>query len=367
MYDYNSFYPWAMTQLPPITNGRWEPVDHFINEHEGFYQISGYVKECHYPIIIKSASTFEYANGEHIAGVPVTSYELREALRTEELHLSSLKGWIWKPSADAQNPFKGYVEEFYRKKSEASQDDPLYITYKLLLNCLYGKTYQAIRADGYEEEPELKWRNGRVVRNEIMYRAGGLYLPHVGSWITSMCRAKLHADLHRYQGIDCATDSFKTQLDVPTGAGLGELKLVCGGLLLLIRPKLYVMFSPRIQEEVRQAGDLREYLRKNRDNLSYSEKDGDVTKFALHGFWGTPDQLLRLYAEQGAQYMVQHMTKIRESILQGKNSRVMETQERTLRVKWEQERGLCGLGKRDAIKSYELCDLKCFQCPYGFS
>jgi len=84
---------------------------------------------------------------------------------------------------------------------------------------------------------------GNVKKNEIRYKAGGIYLPHVGSWITSMCRAELHDALHEYDGIDCATDSFKTKRsDVPTGERLGELDHEYEGMLLLIRPKLYMMF-----------------------------------------------------------------------------------------------------------------------------
>jgi len=102
--------------------------------------------------------------------------------------------------------------------------------------------------------------------------------------------------------------------------------------------KLYIMFSPSVQDEALRVGNLRDYLSKNLTSLSYSET-GDITKFALHGFWGTPEQLLRLYAEKSDKYLVHHMTKIRESILEGKNARVMETQERTLRTDWDQERG----------------------------
>jgi len=30
--------------------------------------------------------------------------------------------------------------------------------------------------------------------------------------------------MHRYEAIDCATDSFKTLAEVPTGENLGDLK-----------------------------------------------------------------------------------------------------------------------------------------------
>jgi hypothetical protein len=287
-YDYNSFYPWAMANLPPLTDGRWQKVNDFADEFEGFYQVNGYVHKCRYPLILKNAGNFEFANDEYVKHAPVVSYELREALKHEEIDLAKLKGYIWVPSKNAENPFKDYVEEFYRLKRETPEDDPRRETYKLLLNSLYGKTYQAIRLTDYKEEPELVWnpKLNRCVKNRILYRAGGIYLPHVGSWITSMCRAKLHEDLHRYEAIDCATDSFKTKRnDIPTGSGLGELKHEHHGLLLLIRPKLYVMFSEEIQKEVMGefGGDLRGWLKKNLPSIKEHLKSNpeDLWKFLL--------------------------------------------------------------------------------------
>lgn len=78
-------------------------------------------------------------------------------------------------------------------------------------------------------------------------------------------------------------------------------------------------------------------------------------------------ELLHLYVEKGNEYIIQHMTKIRESILQGKSARVMETQNRSLRIDWEKERGFCGLEKKTAVKTYELCTLQCSRCLHGFS
>lgn len=364
MYDYNSFYPWAMRQLPRITKGEWVRVAEFQEDLEGFYKISGRASPCRWPIVIKSARSMDYAENENVGEVCISSYELREALRSGELDLESLEGWVWKPADDAENPFRSFVEDFYRKRQESPKDSSLHITYKLLLNALYGKTYQAIRTTDFEEEPELVWNEetSSAVRNNILYRAGGMYLPHVGSLITSMCRARLHQDLHRYGAIDCATDSFKTIRTAPEGNALGELKLECFGLLLLVRPKVYVMFSKKVQDGVERYGNFREYLY---DNLS--EALSGALKYATHGFWGSLEQLLQLYADEGSEYVIQHMTKIRESVRQQKQARVMETQKRHLRVDWENERGPCGLSKREAIRQLEMCGLKCFTCPYAQS
>ena len=233
------------------------------------------------------------------------------------------------------------------------------------MNSLYGKTYQAIRKTDYEEEPEYirNEKTGYLVKNRILYRAGGLYLPHVGAWIVSMCRAKLHEDMHKYRAIDCATDSFKTLVDVPISDELGDLKPVCQGMLLMIRPKLYVMFSSRIQEKIQQNGNLRAYLKQI--DIKSLRNGQDIVKVALHGFWGDFYELLRLYRDKDTRYLIQHMTKIRESIRQRKSPRVMETQHRRIRVNWEDEVGLCELKKKEAVKKMELCCDNCFLCAYG--
>jgi hypothetical protein len=373
-YDYNSFYPWAMASLPPLTDGKWARVDDFVDEFEGFYQVDGYVRKCKYPIILKNAGNFDYANDEFVRRAPITSYELREALKHEEIDLAKIKGFVWIPSKYAENPFKEYAEEFYKLKQSAGKDDPPYEMYKLLLNSLYGKTYQAVRQTDYEEEPELVWNEklNRCIKNRILYRAGGIYLPHVGSWITSMCRAKLHEDLHKYEAIDCATDSFKTKRnDIPIGSGIGELKHEHHGLLLLIRPKLYVMFSDEIQKEVMEefSGDLRAWLKKNLDRIEEHLKvhPEDTWKFfpkyALHGFWGNIIELLKLYRDKSNEYISKHMTKIKESIREGKQARVMETEQRRIGINWEIM--ACGLTQKEASKQKELCVApRCYECAY---
>ena len=352
-----------MANLPSITSGRWENINQFDQKHEGLYRITGYVHKCKYPIILKNYYNFDYANGERIVESPITSYELREALRSKEFESEKVEGWVWIPDENAVNPFKDYVEHFFEKKNSSDKEDPRFMTYKFLLNSLYGKTYQTIRRTDYEEEPNIVWNEQRkkAVKNEIVYRAGGIYLPHVGSWITAMARAKLHPDMHTYKAIDCATDSFKTAMSVPESQGLGELKLESEGLLLLIKPKLYVMFSKKVQTELEKYGNLREYLKKNLNSITVGD---EIVKFALHGFWGDAKQLLELYVEKGNEYIVEHMVKIKEAIRQGKQPRVMETQIRHLKVDWSKEIRPCGLPLNEALKKMELCCGNCFQCAY---
>jgi hypothetical protein len=44
----------------------------------------------------------------------------------------------------------------------------------------------------------------------------------------------------------------------------------------------------------------------------------------------------------------------------------METIRRKLRVDWENEEGLCGLKKKQAVKEKELCVApRCYECSYA--
>jgi hypothetical protein len=333
MYDYNSFYPYSMANLPNITKGEWKKVDSFDYEHEGFYRISGFVKPCKYPIIIKSLSSMDYASNEFVSNIPVSSYELREALETQELDLKKLEGYVWLPHNEAKNPFKDYVLHFYQEKENYEKGSPLYIKAKLLLNSLYGKCYQTLIDPRSENREDYRvYPEDRQIRKiEKFYKAGGLYLPHVGSWITSQTRAILHRDLHNFQGLDCATDSFKTPLDLPVSEELGMLKKECEGFLLLLRPKLYVMFSKDRQREILQHGDFIDYLK--REFGSFSDKD--FVKYALHGFQRNIYTLLDMVAQDRHEYYSKHMRTIREALRQQKQPRVMITQKRSLNVNWK--------------------------------
>lgn len=336
MYDYNSFYSFSMANLPPMTRGEWVKTDSFIDEHEGFYWIWGYVKPCKYPLIIKNIASMKFANNEYLSEIPIASYELREALRNHELDLKKIHGYIWIPHEKAVNPFKDYVEHFFQLKAQYEKTNPLYIQAKLLLNSLYGKCYQTLIDEDSEHQADyyINFKRNCLVKIEKTWKAGGLYLPHVGSWITSQCRAILHKALHDYEAIDCSTDSFKTNMNVSTSHELGGFKLESEGMLLLLRPKLYVMFSLEKQREfIDSTLPFTVWLKENLSSLKIG-KDKDIIKFATHGFWGKPSRLLEMVANGNYVYEVKRMRKIREALRQHKNPRVMFTQKRALNMDW---------------------------------
>jgi len=86
----------------------------------------------------------------------------------------------------------------------------------------------------------------------------------------------------------------------------------------------------------------------------------------LHGFWGDVYTLLNLYTNRGTEYIVEHMNKIKESLRQRKQPRVMETRKRHVRVNWKEEKQImpCGLAKKEAMKQKELCNGDCATCAY---
>lgn len=345
-YDINSFYPWGLYNLPPLTKGKWEYVSRFVSEYEGFYKISGYVKACIYPVIPKvTISGLHYANGEKVENLPVTSYELREALLKKEVELTRIEGYVWVPQEGSYNPFKDYVSTFYTLKRGAREGTSQYEMYKLLLVSIYGKTYQTFLEPEFKGEPKYKWNpdTQRCVINWARYRAGDLYLPHVASWTTAMCRARMHDICHKYKCLSYIVDSFFSQeKNVALGEELGEIKKeVEGGLLLHIRPMLYVLFSPRVADEVKNkyGSNLKQWIKDNlymlRTTLQNNRKKFKeyIPKYALHGFFmGDIIKLLRMYSEGRESYFAKFAYKSDTALRRHKKPRQKLVVKRRLKI-----------------------------------
>lgn len=385
-YDYNSFYPWAMTQLPPFTSGKWKRKNEFDSEREGFYVVDGAAHSCKYPVILKDNARFLFANDEHFSGAVLTSYELREALEKGEMDIIKIWGYVFVPDKNAENPLIDFVNHFYELKQSTPDDDPQYFTFKLCLNSLYGKFIQTTRISEHAERGDFKLnlRTNTLERIKVLHKAGGIYLPHIASWITGLCRAVLHDYLHKHSALDCATDSFKTlRNDIPTGENLGELKLEHRGGTLFIRPKFYIIFTPEISNRVDNefGGDLRACLKevlktipkeqaereKFKDSIIQSEAHHGYSKKDILGF------LKDIYVPQKDGYEIRRMIRPREAAIRRIPSRTWENRVKHLKIDWRQEKpkewykeiGLCGMPMIEALREKELCRApNCSACPY---
>jgi len=307
--DLNSAYAYAMKCLPSFLDGEYFEAQQYDPSYEGIYCISGETS-CPYNIFFDHEfkpldKTFE--------SLWVTSYELAEAMKYNEVTLKSCWGYLWRPES-IRNPFGDYVDYFYEKKQSTNKEDSLYTFYKLAMNALYGKTIQAVELNNKETRDadfEMDFdekENIKLKRVNKTYRAGGLFNPFIATLITGKVRAMIHDLEHRFKALHTATDSIKTQLHV-TGCSneLGGYKLEVKGTCLLFRNKLY---------------------------LHYNEKD-ELKKFALHGFSGNTEDLLKLYRSKGRLYTINHLFKIKEALIQKKIPLAMvKGLERQLNMDW---------------------------------
>lgn len=301
--DLTSAYAWAMTQIPQMVRGQYRKVTEIVAERfAGIYCISGTTGACRYPVFYHHDFT-PIGPRETFARVWVTSYELFEALRHREVKLSSAWGVVWAAARGYEHhPLRDYNQTFFQKKETAAKGDPRREIFKLLCNALYGKFIQHTKMDADVTLHVGADGQGKIETPE--YCAGGLYHPFLGSLITGLVRARLHALEVQYEALHTATDSIKTRLPVKETDGLGGLRVVVTGDCLLLRNKLYVHFDER----------------------------GEIAKYALHGFQGTERELLAMVRERRTTYTVRRMRQVREALRRGLAPLEWEEQARTLDV-----------------------------------
>jgi hypothetical protein len=313
--DISSAYPHAMRSMPQFTRGTYKMVTAYDPGHQGVYCVTGNLRLCRYAI-------FQTHEGKPIFGgsvekLWVTSYELAEALRTGEFVLESCTGWLWIPDpTHDHNPLAEFVDVFYAKKEASHKGDPNYLTYKLLLNSLYGKFIQNVEVEehgGRINGEIIIEEDGRATEVAKKFKAGGLFNPVIATLITGFVRAYLHRLEHEYTAIHSSTDSIKTLMEVPKESlptGLGGLNVEVSGDCILLRNKLYLHYEgPMVP-------------------------GGKPAKFALHGFWGKVDDLLAMVAGRRIHYAVTHLYRMKEAAKQGKVALKSYVQQREVNIDW---------------------------------
>lgn len=211
LYDFNAAYPYALTLLPDLNDGRWVAGETLLRHAAaGYFHIRAYVddsvKVAPFPFRTKM-NKIVFPVG--IFETFVTLDELRMVTGDPKIRYEILESQQFIPSKHCGRPFKRFIEEQYaRRLALKERKDPLERAIKVVLNSMYGKTAQRV--------------------NNVM---GNLFNPAIASFITGMTRAQLYSFV-REHGLErdvvaFATDSVAVRKEIPGlhSLGLGQMKL----------------------------------------------------------------------------------------------------------------------------------------------
>ena len=293
-YDIVSAYPYAMRELPDFSEGDYYEVNKYEQGYVGIYQVTGNVKFCLYPIIydINFKPLFD-----DIQKVWITSYELEEAIYSDEINIKKIKGYIFVPkSKKEKTPLQEFVDHFWRLKNETDKLSPYYQFYKIILNSLYGKFIQMRKRPSNTKEYKCdEWCLGQM------------FHPFIATLITGKVRAMMHHLEHQHQSIHTSTDSIMTVKPIKEkylSDDLGGLKFVHKGDCLLLRNKLYLHF----------------------------DSEGNIKRYALHGFQGTPEKLWEMWLKGIWEYEFEKMNLPLESRVQNLKPFIIEKRKASLHL-----------------------------------
>lgn len=206
LYDINSAYPFALTQIPDITKGKWIKRKSIHPDAKlGFFHIMANIPDLKPvpPFPFRTRNQIIFPSGKF--ETYVTLAELRACENSKFYKILNSYQFI---SESDDYPYKEFIEKMYQKRLELKQkQDPMQLPIKVILNSIYGKTGQKVE---------------RII--------GNLFNPVIFSFITGFVRAQLYRfvienDMEK-DVVAFATDSIITRkkLDVDS-TRLGDFKL----------------------------------------------------------------------------------------------------------------------------------------------
>jgi len=211
LYDINSAYPYALTQIPDITQGRWFS-DTKIHKKStlGFFfieaEVSDDVKIAPFPFVKKNR-TICYPSGKF--RTYVTLYELQMIQDDSRIKYKILESYQFITKKNCSYPFRKFIgSEYYKRLALKEDNEPLEHAIKIILNSMYGKMAQ---------------RTNHVI--------GNLFNPVIAASITGYTRAQLYRFMQENNlendVVAFATDSVACtkQIGKLNSTRLGEMKL----------------------------------------------------------------------------------------------------------------------------------------------
>jgi len=171
LYDINSAYPYALSKMPDILNGRWRYGIKSIHEKAilGFFQVKVKYDECEY---LPSFAFRRITKNNDLVCFPsgkfVTFTTLEELKTVDQKNYDILNSWQYFDESPTY-PFRDFIIKHYNKRMQLKkQGNPLELPIKIILNAIYGKMGQ---------------KTGRKI--------GNLFNPVIFAFITGFARAQL--------------------------------------------------------------------------------------------------------------------------------------------------------------------------------
>lgn len=295
-YDVNSLYPFVMRDnYFPITKPMVirNPYNNIYEEHVG---ISKCIVECPKTLYIpllpyKFNHKLYFPNGKMIG---YWDHSLLMKARELGYKIVPLKSYVFK----AQKIFKDYVDMFYKIKKESKPNTAPYIISKLLLNSLYGKFAQRQESEKIIKLnlPDIEKMREKItdvvdIDNGLFKikseSKGNHFIPQISIHVTALSQLELYNHMEKIVEKDhivgyCDTDSIFTDMPMPTGDRLGELKeeyTFEKGYFLL--PKTYCVLDNG-DKKIKAKGFIPEF-RENLTEDSFKKAlfQGDYSDFVM--------------------------------------------------------------------------------------
>lgn len=185
LYDINSAYPYAISKIPDLSNGKWVQQKSIHKDAKmGFFHILANIPDEKYiaPFPFRTKNTIIFPTGKF--ETYVTLHEL-QACESSKLY-KILDSYQFIPNS-TNHPYKEFIESLYEKRLKLKKEkNPLQLPFKIILNSIYGKT-------------------GQTINNKI----GNLFNPVIFSHITGFARAQLFSFIQKH-GIEKEMVSFAT-------------------------------------------------------------------------------------------------------------------------------------------------------------
>ena len=184
LYDINSAYPFAISKIPDLSNGKWvrRKSIHF-DAKMGFFHVLADIPDDFLitPFPFRSNGSILFPSGKF-----ETFVTLAELQAFDSKYYKILDSWQFVSKFD-EFPYKNFIESMYEKRLKLKEEqNPLQIPFKIILNSIYGKTGQKV--------------------TRIM---GNLFNPVLFSFITGFTRAKMY-DFVRKNCIENDVVAFAT-------------------------------------------------------------------------------------------------------------------------------------------------------------